>query len=429
MVLPDYTHSSCSYIACQEPFEYNCVFNILLQMPIKKILVGITGGIAAYKAAELVRLLVKQGVDVQVVMTEAACQFITPVTLQALSGKPVFTSMWDASVANGMPHIELSRRVDAILVAPASADFLAKLVQGRADDLLSTLCVARNCPLLVAPAMNREMWENAATQRNIRQLQDDGIEILGPAEGEQACGETGLGRMLEPEDIMQSLNARSLGILADKRIIITAGPTVEHIDPVRAITNLSSGRMGYSIAQAAKEMGAEVVLISGPVSLPVPSGIEVTNVLSAQEMLNAVQENIKTQDIFISVAAVSDYRVAKPSSKKIKKTGESLSLELVPNLDILATIAGAPNPPFCVGFAAESENLLEYADKKRRTKNIPLIVANLVDESMGGEETTLTLLDDEGVHPLIRTTKNLAAHALLQHIANMLNKRKQGSKP
>lgn len=391
--------------------------------PIKKLLLGITGGIAAYKAAELVRLLVKQGIDVQVVMTEAASHFITPVTLQALSGKRVFTDMWDESIPNGMPHIELSRNADAILIAPASADFMAKLVHGGADDLLSTLCLARDCPLLVAPAMNKQMWENPATQRNIHQLQQDGVKILGPGSGDQACGEIGLGRMLEPEQLMAALEtSQQPKTLAGKRILITAGPTVEAIDPVRAITNFSSGKMGYSIAQAAAEMGAEVTLVSGPTSLHPPLDTEVINVVNAQEMLDTVIGNIAAQDIFISVAAVCDYRPSKPSQQKIKKSEQVLTLELTPNIDILAKVAGLPNAPFCVGFAAESENLLEYAEQKRQRKKLPLIAANLATEAMGQDESALTLLDDAGSHPLPRAPKIILARMLLQHIANMLHK-------
>lgn len=397
-----------------------------MKPPIHKIILGITGGIAAYKAAELARLLVRHGVDVQVVMTEAACQFITPVTMQALSGKRVFTGMWDGSIANGMPHIDLSREADAILVAPASADFLAKLTHGNADDLLSTLCLARDCPLLVAPAMNRQMWENPATQRNISTLARDGVRILGPAEGEQACGETGPGRMLEPQDIIRLLLQTRGGVLEGKRILITAGPTVEHIDPVRAITNLSSGRMGYSIAQAAAEMGADVTLVSGPVALTAPATAHVLAVTSAQDMLDTVMANVAGQDIFISVAAVSDYRPAKPSSHKLKKSGDRLTVELIPNEDILARIAELPNPPFCVGFAAESENLFDYAEQKRRAKKLPLIAANLVSDSLGGEETSLTLLDDQGTHPLPRGTKLEVAHLLLQHVARMLDAQPSG---
>jgi len=398
--------------------------------PIKKLLLGITGGIAAYKSAEMVRLLVKQGIDVQVVMTEAACQFITPVTMQALSGKHVFTSMWDASIANGMPHIELSRNADAILIAPASADFLAKLVHGGADDLLSTLCLARECPLIVAPAMNKQMWENPATQRNISQLQKDGVLILGPDSGDQACGEIGMGRMLEPNALLAAIEASQYPkILAGKRILITAGPTVEVIDPVRAITNLSSGKLGYSIARAAAEMGAEVTLVSGPTALHYPRGAHMIHVQSAQDMLNAVMKHIKKQDIFISVAAVADYRPAKASTQKIKKSAGSLSIELTPTEDILAKVASLPSAPFCVGFAAESQNLLEYAEKKRLKKNLPLIVANLVQETMGKDEATLTLLDSKGKHALPKTSKIESARLLLQHVAAMLKKPKTKTKP
>jgi phosphopantothenoylcysteine decarboxylase / phosphopantothenate---cysteine ligase len=392
---------------------------------IKHLVLGITGGIAAYKAAELTRLLVKQGISVQVVMTEAACQFITPVTMQALSGKPVYTQMWDASIANGMPHIELSREADAILVAPASADFMAKLVQGKADDLLSTLCLARDCPLLVAPAMNKQMWEHAATQRNAQQLIADGVTLLGPDSGVQACGETGMGRMLEPEALLAELLAtfkKNPLPLAGKRILITAGPTVEQIDPVRAITNFSSGKMGYSIAEAALEMGAEVTLVSGPTSLKAPTVAKMIAVRSAQEMLKAVMANIESQDIFIGVAAVADYRPASPSAQKIKKSDASFNIELVPNEDILAKVAALPNPPFCVGFAAESENLLKYAEDKRKRKNIPLIAANLAIETLGADDGTLTLLDNRGSHVLAKASKLKLARGLLSHIANMINK-------
>jgi len=398
--------------------------------PIKKLLLGVTGGIAAYKTAELVRLLVKQGIEVQVVMTEAACQFITPVTMQALSGKHVFTSMWDASTANGMPHIELSRDADAILVAPASADFIAKLVHGGADDLLSTICLARNCPLMVAPAMNKQMWVNPATQRNINELKKDGVLILGPGSGDQACGEIGMGRMLEPEQLLTAITAsQQPKILAGKRILITAGPTFEAIDPVRAITNMSSGKMGYSVAQAAWEMGAEVTLISGPTALSLPPEAKVINVVSAQDMLNAVTKNIAKQDIFISVAAVADYRPDKAGAQKTKKADKTLTLKLTSNADILAKIASLPNAPFCVGFAAESENLLKYAEQKRLKKGLPLIVANLVQDALGKDDTALTLLDNKGKHVLPKASKIESARLLLQHIAAMLKEFKTNAKP
>jgi phosphopantothenoylcysteine decarboxylase / phosphopantothenate---cysteine ligase len=388
----------------------------------KKLVLGITGGIAAYKAAELVRLLVKENFDVQVVMTEAATQFITPITMQALSGKPVFIGMWDSSIDNGMPHIELSRDADAILIAPATAEFIAKLLHGRADDLLSTLCLARDCPLLVAPAMNKQMWENPATQRNIAQLKDDSISVLGPDSGEQACGEIGLGRMLEPEDLLAEVNTFfTPKILAGKRILITAGATIEMIDPVRAITNLSSGKMGYAIAETAAKMGAEVTLVSGATSINSPKGIKNISAKSADAMYQAVMQNVGEQDIFIGVAAVADYSPSKPSTQKIKKSDPSLSLELTKNKDILADVASLPNPPFCVGFAAESENLLEYAEAKRKTKKLPLIVANLAAEAMGSDVNSVTLLDKNGAHPLPLAPKVEIAKLLCQHIANSLN--------
>lgn len=390
---------------------------------IKKLVLGVTGGIAAYKAAELVRLLVKNGIDVQVVMTEAACHFITPVTMQALSGKQVFTDMWDASIPNGMPHIELSREADAILIAPASADFIAKLVHGRADDLLSTLCLARDCPLLVAPAMNKQMWDNPATQRNIQQLIADGALIFGPDSGDQACGETGLGRMSEPEDLLDMLAAcQQPKILAGKRILVTAGPTVEVIDPVRAITNFSSGKMGYAIAKAAQQMGAEVTLVSGPTMVARPKVTKLIEISSAAQMLDAVMQHIDAQDIFISVAAVADYKPAHTSKQKIKKSEQTLTLELSPTKDILTAVTSLAQPPFCVGFAAESENLLEHAEAKRKRKNLPLLVANLVQESMGQDDASVVLLDDTGSHPIQRKAKQDIARHLLQHIAAIMNK-------
>ena len=389
---------------------------------LRKLVLGITGGIAAYKAAELTRLLIKAGIEVQVVMTESACQFITPTTMQALSGKRVFTGLWSNEVANGMPHIELSRDADAILIAPTSAEFMAKLLHGRADDLLSTLCLARDCPLLVAPAMNKQMWENPATQRNIAQLTADGIAILGPGAGEQACGEVGLGRMLEAQEIFDLLNAHfTPKILAGKRVLITAGATLEMIDPVRAITNLSSGKMGYAIAQVASNMGAEVILVSGASALPLPKNVKNIGATSAETMYQAVMSNISTQDIFISVAAVADYSPAKPSAQKIKKSEGSLTLELKRNKDILAEVASLPNAPFCVGFAAETQDLIKLAEQKRISKKLPLLVANLVSESMGENEATITLLDDNGSHALQKATKDVLATELLAHIGNMLN--------
>ena len=328
----------------------------------KRIVLGVTGGIAAYKAAELVRLLIKEGASVHVVMSEAATHFVTPVTFQALSGKLVFTDQWDPRVANNMAHIDLSREADALLVAPASADFLAKLAGGLADDLLTTLVLARDCPLLVAPAMNRQMWENPATRRNIAVLRSDGVGVIGPACGDQACGETGPGRMLEPEEIVDETIAHfQPQLLAGKRLLLTAGPTFEAIDPVRGITNLSSGKMGYAIARAAREAGAQVTLVSGPVSLPCPRGVTRISVTSALQMHAAVLGQVADNDVFVAVAAVADYRPAEPLDQKIKKAAQAAppAIELVQNPDILGEIAALPAPPLCVGFAAESEKLAE----------------------------------------------------------------------
>ena len=387
----------------------------------KKIVLGITGGVAAYKAAELTRLLLKAGAQVQVVMTEGAQQFITPVTMQALSGQPVFTSMWDGGVPNGMPHIELSRNADAIVIAPASADFMAKLLHGRADDLLSALCLARDCPLLIAPAMNKQMWENPATQRNVAQLIKDGITLLGPDSGTQACGETGMGRMLEPEDLLAHINRFfTPKLLTGKRILITAGATQEAIDPVRVITNLSSGRMGIALAQTAADMGAEVTLVHGKVEIALPKSTQNIQSISADAMYQTVMQHIANQDIFIGVAAVADYSPAQKSTKKIKKSEHPLILELNKNKDILSDVASLPNPPFCVGFAAESENLLQYAEQKRIAKKLPLIVANLASQAMGSEDNEVTLLNDTGTHHLPRASKTEVAHLLLQHVAQML---------
>jgi len=385
----------------------------------KKIILGVTGGIAAYKAAELCRLLVKAGADVRVVMTAAAQQFVTPLTFQALSGKPVLSSLWDAASGDGMEHIHLSRDADLMLVAPASADFLAKLAHGRADDLLSTLCLARTCALAVAPAMNREMWAAAATQRNLEQLRADGVSVLGPAAGEQACGEVGLGRMLEPAGILAALPLGQ-GALAGRRVLVTAGPTFEPIDPVRGLTNLSSGKMGYAVAQAAAEAGAEVCLVSGPTCLAAPAGVRRIDVQSAVDMRNAVLRELPS-DVFIAVAAVADYRVDAAASQKIKKTAEGLTLNLVANPDILAEVAVLPNAPFCVGFAAETERLAEHAEAKRLKKKLPLLVGNLAQNTLGQDTAELVLFDDRGQHPLPRADKLIQARALIRHLASLLN--------
>ncbi len=395
----------------------------------KRILLGITGGIAAYKAAELVRLLVRAGADVRVVLTQAGTRFVTPITLQALSGQAVWSDLWDARVPDNMGHIELSRDRELILVAPASADFIAKLAHGLADDLLSTLCVARRCPLMVAPAMNVEMWQNAATARNAETLRADGVAIVGPASGGQACGEMGMGRMTEPTDILADVQfffqpKRLEGPLQGRRVLVTAGPTEEPVDPVRVLTNSSSGKMGYAVARAAREAGAEVTLISGPVSLPTPPGVARVNVRTAQEMFDAVKKDVKGADVFISVAAVADYRVKNRAAQKLKKGNGALSLELEENPDILAWVAALPKAPFCIGFAAESEKLAQHAREKRARKNIPLIAANLASEALGQDDNSITLYDDRGEHPLGRGPKLELARKLLEHAAGMLPPRK-----
>lgn len=384
----------------------------------KRIVLGITGGIAAYKAAELARLLVKQGITVQVVMTEAATHFITPATMQALTGNPVLTDQWQDD--KGMAHIHSSRIADAIVIAPATADFIAKLAHGLADDLLSTLCLARDCPLIVAPAMNKQMWANAATQRNVQRLLADGATLLGPVNGVQACGEEGMGRMLEAQELAQNIVATfATGELAGRNILITAGPTYEAIDAVRGITNRSSGKMGYAIAQAAKELGADVTLISGPTALTKPNGIQRIDVTSAAEMFDAVKKHVAAADMFIAVAAVADYRAARPNDQKIKKSDASLTLELTPNPDILAYVANLPKPPFCVGFAAESEKLREHATEKRKKKNIPLLAANLAQSAIGSDDNELMLFDDTGEHALPRADKLTLARALLRHATSL----------
>ena len=388
----------------------------------KRIALGITGGIAAYKSAELIRLLVKQGASVQVAMTEAATHFVTPTTFQALSGNRVFIDQWDTNVANSMAHINFSREADVLLVAPASANFLAKVANGIADDLLTTLTLARDCPLLVAPAMNRQMWSNPATQRNIATLLGDEIIVLGPASGEQACGEIGDGRMIEPEEILEELITHfQPKLLKDRKVLMTAGPTFEAIDPVRGVTNLSSGKMGFAIARAAHEAGAEVTLVSGPVSLPTPRGVTRIDITSALEMHAQIMQRAAAQDVFIGVAAVADYRPKVASGQKTKKDGSPPPvIELVQNPDILAEVAALPQPPLCVGFAAETQNLAEYAEKKRRAKKIQLIVGNLIQDGFGGDENTLILFDDNGQLPLTPAPKLELARQLIARIATLL---------
>ncbi|TMG85194.1 MAG: bifunctional phosphopantothenoylcysteine decarboxylase/phosphopantothenate--cysteine ligase CoaBC [Betaproteobacteria bacterium] len=389
--------------------------------PLRRIVLGITGGIAAYKAAELTRLLVKEGIAVEVVMTPAATQFIAPMTLQALSGNPVLTDLWHSGAANAMGHIDLSRHADAIVVAPASADFIAKLAQGHADDLLSTLCLARNCPLLVAPTMNVQMWTNPATQRNVAQLKADGIEMLGPGSGGQACGEVGDGRMIEPEEILAALIAWAQPkLLAGKRVLLTAGPTFEAIDPVRGVTNLSSGKMGFALAQACAEAGAAVTLVAGPTAQPTPAGVMRVDVRSAADMAEAVDSVVKACDIFIAVAAVADYTPADAQAKKLKKSAQPLTLALKPTVDILAAVAARPKAPYCVGFAAETNDVNENAEAKRRRKKLPLLVANRAQDTLGQDENEVTLLDDAGAHPLPRMDKLALARRLVAEIAQRL---------
>ncbi|BCL75508.1 phosphopantothenate synthase [Jeongeupia sp. HS-3] len=389
----------------------------------KRIVLGVSGGIAAYKTAELTRLMVKAGWLVDVVLTDAGARFVTPVTFQALSGRPVYQQMWAPEISNGMAHIQLTRGADALVLAPATADLIAKTAHGFADDLLSTLIAARDCPLFVVPAMNRQMWENPPNQRNITQLRADGVAVLGPAAGEQACGEVGLGRMIEPEEIMLRLQAAfQAKPLAGKKVLLTAGPTFERIDAVRGITNSSSGKMGFALARAAWEAGAEVVLIAGETVLATPTDSRRIDVRSAQEMLTAVEAEVDDADIFISVAAVADYYVLNQSEHKIKKDAHILTLELAPNTDILAKIACRETPPFCVGFAAESENLLEYAEAKRRRKHLPLLAANLVQQAMGADDNEVILLDDDGEHRLPRGAKLDVARRMITHIAKLYAK-------
>ena len=384
-----------------------------------------TGGIAAYKAAELARLLVKSGCDVRVVMTEAATRFVTPVTMQALTGQTVWTDLWDPRIADNMSHIELSRDRDLIVVAPASADFMAKVAQGLADDLLSTLVLARRCPLVLAPAMNVEMWQNPATQRNAKVLRADGVVLSGPASGGQACGEMGMGRMTEPADVMADLGfffrPKSL---AGRRVVVTAGPTEEPIDPVRVITNSSSGKMGYAVARAAQEAGAQVTLVSGPVALETPAGVERVNVRTGQQMFDTVKSKVKGSDIFISVAAVADWKVRNSSKHKLKKVnGSAPHLEFEENPDILAWVAAQKNAPFCVGFAAESEQLERNAKAKRTKKGVPLIAANLAQKALGADDNAITLFDARGRHSLGHGPKLEQARKLVAHVAGMLKKR------
>jgi phosphopantothenoylcysteine decarboxylase / phosphopantothenate---cysteine ligase len=409
-----------------------------MQLQNKHFVLGLTGGIACYKAAELCRALIKEGATVQVVMTEGAEQFITPVTMQALSGRPVYTSQWDGRQDNNMPHINLSREADGILIAPASADFMAKLLHGRADDLLSLMCLARPredsvqggakpVPLLVAPAMNREMWSHPATQRNLAQLVADGAHLLGVGSGFQACGETGDGRMLEPAELLEEIIAFfQPKLLAGKHVLITAGPTYEAIDPVRGITNLSSGKMGFAIARAAREAGARVTLIAGPVHLPTPRGVQRVDVKSAQNMLSALAEYERSAHVFIACAAVADWRPANAAEQKIKKdgSGKTPELQFVENPDILATLARSDRAKqgalYCVGFAAESEDLEANAKAKRIRKGIPLLVGNIGPSTFGQDDNALLLVDEHGSQAMARAPKLELARKLIAEIAKRL---------
>ncbi len=392
----------------------------------KHIVLGLSGGIACYKSAELVRQLVQVGATVQVVMTEAAAQFITATTMQALSNRSVYTSQWDAREPNNMAHINLTRQADAVLVAPASADFMARLAHGRADELLSLLCLARpmeRCPLLLAPAMNREMWSHPATRRNVAQLRADGAIVLGPAAGDQACGEVGEGRMLEPEDLLAEMVAffqpKSLRGL---RVLITAGPTFEPIDPVRGITNLSSGKMGFALARAAQEAGAQVTLVAGPVHLPTPRGVQRVDVRTALQMHDVVLAAAPAHDVFVATAAVADWRPATYAGHKIKKAGGKAApgIEMAENPDILAAVARLPDAPYCVGFAAESHDLLKHAREKLERKKVPLIVGNLGPATFGRDDNALLLVDARGERELPRADKLTLARALVADIAGRM---------
>ncbi|MEY3914403.1 MAG: bifunctional phosphopantothenoylcysteine decarboxylase/phosphopantothenate--cysteine ligase CoaBC [Limnohabitans sp.] len=398
----------------------------------KRILLGLSGGIACYKAAELCRALVKAGAQVQVVMTEAATHFITPVTLQALSNREVFTSQWDDRPANNMAHIELGREVDAILVAPASADFMAKLLHGRADDLLSLTCLARplqQVPLILAPAMNREMWAHPATQRNVQQLKADGTVVLDVGQGDQACGEVGDGRMLEPDEILDDVIALfQPKRLQGRTVLVTAGPTYEALDPVRGITNLSSGKMGFAIARAAREAGAQVVLVAGPVSLPTPRGVRRVDVRSALQMQAAVQAEVAQADVLVATAAVADWRPTHASDEKIKKdgSGKTPTLNFTENPDILAGVASSERARngqlFCVGFAAESHDLLSNAQAKRQRKGVPLLAGNIGPATFGQDDNALLLIDAHGTLELPHASKLTLARQLVEQIAQRLPK-------
>ena len=391
----------------------------------KHLVLGLTGGIAAYKVCELARRLQDEGASVQAVMTRAAQEFVTATTLQALTGRPVFTDQWGhegGRVSNAMPHIDLTRVADAIVVAPATAHFVARAALGLADDLLSTLVLARRCPLLIAPAMNVEMWSNPATQRNVATLRGDGVTFLGPAVGDQACGETGAGRMLEPHELLEDIIAFfQPKLLAGRHVLITAGPTFEPIDPVRGITNLSSGKMGFAIARAAREAGAAVTLVAGPTSLATPRGVTRVDVQSAAQMHDAVLVHAAASQVFIAVAAVADWRVKNAATSKLKKGGGPPRLEFEPNPDILAAVAKLKAGPFCVGFAAETDEVERHGQAKRKSKNVPLLLANRAQDTFGADDSELLLIDAKGTHPLPRAGKLAQARRLMAEIARRLD--------
>ena len=400
------------------------VYGYLKIMKDKKIILGVTGGIAAYKAAELIRLLKKQGADVQVVMTKSAKEFISPLTLQGLSGKPVLENMWDPSLGNGMEHINQSRKSDLILIAPASANFIAKLSQGLADDLLSNICLARSCPILIAPSMNKKMWENPATQRNISRITQDGISISGPESGEQACGDEGMGRLVNERMLLLDIN-RSLNIqiFKNKNILISCGATFEKIDDARAITNLSSGKMGFSILDQAYALGANVTLVYGRTELLPPSGINCFYAPNHKMMDKLIKENIKDNDIFISVATISDY-IPKSISGKLKKNDNKITLKLFKSSDILADISSEFKNIFCVGFSAESENVIKNSQNKLKNKKLDMIIANNINDSMGENSSEIFIIDKNEVTHIPKKNKSLLAYDILKHIDKILNKKR-----
>jgi phosphopantothenoylcysteine decarboxylase/phosphopantothenate--cysteine ligase len=397
----------------------------------RKILLGVTGGIAAYKSPDLVRRLIERGADVQVVMSRSAQQFVAPLTFQAVSGKPVRTDLWDEGAEAAMGHIELARWADEILVAPATAEFIARLAHGFAGDLLTTIALATTAPITIAPAMNRVMWANPATQANVKLLKERGIRVLGPASGEQACGEVGVGRMLEPNDIAAELfvDAPTNSALQGLKVVVSAGPTRERIDPVRFISNRSSGKMGYAVAEAARDAGAKVVLVSGPVQIPAPRGIERIDVESAEQMLNAVQEAVADADIFISAAAVSDYRCAQIAGEKIKKTSDTMTLALSRSPDVLATIGRSGKRLFLVGFAAETENVERNALTKLSSKNLDMIAANKVGDGLAfdKDDNALTVYWRDGKRELSLTSKAALARQLVELIAERYRARSEAS--